>query len=177
MSLHEVATALQRATRVFERRPEMGLHDDSPATARWTRATRIVASHANGTELQTDMPTEFGGTGDRITPGWLFRAGIASCAVTSIAMRAAAEGIELTTLEAVVTSRSDSRGLIGVRDANGDPVFAGPGDMKLNVRIGGHGVSDEQLRELVARGCNCSPIPSAVANATPLDVRVEIAAG
>jgi hypothetical protein len=34
-----------------------------------------------------------------VTPGWLFRAGFASCAATCIAMGAAAQGIELASLE------------------------------------------------------------------------------
>ena len=74
----------------------MGMHDDAPATARWRGGTRVVTSHANGIEIPTDMPGELGGSGDRVTPGWLFRAGLASCAATRIAMGAAAEGIELT---------------------------------------------------------------------------------
>jgi hypothetical protein len=101
MSLQHVATALQRVETVFARRPDLALHDDAPAQARWESGTRIVASHANGTQFETDMPAEIGGTGDRVTPGWLFRAGLASCAVTSIAMAAAAEGIELSSLQAI----------------------------------------------------------------------------
>ncbi|MEO8486640.1 MAG: OsmC family protein [Betaproteobacteria bacterium] len=50
------------------------------------------------------MPAELGGNGDRVSPGWLFRAGIASCAATAIAMRAAAEGIGIEDLEATVES-------------------------------------------------------------------------
>jgi len=63
-----------------------GLLPDRPATARWERGTRVVASHANGAQMATDMPNELGGTGDGVTPGWLFRAGLASCAATSIAL-------------------------------------------------------------------------------------------
>jgi uncharacterized OsmC-like protein len=60
------------------------------------------------------MPSEVGGSGDQVTPGWLFRAGLASCAATRIAMAAAAEGIELATLEVRASSRSDTRGLLGM---------------------------------------------------------------
>ena len=177
MSLQHVAAALHRVETVLARRPDLALHDDAPAQARWDSGTRIVASHANGAQFETDMPAEIGGTGDRVTPGWLFRAGLASCAVTSIAMAAAAEGIELSSLEAEVTSRSDTRGLIGMANADGEPVFAGPSDMRLRVRIAAPGVEPARLRSLVARGCRCSPIPNAVAHATPVDVQVEIGAG
>ena len=110
MTTGDLAQALQRAQSVLRRRPEMGLHDDAPATARWQHGTRTVASHANGMQMTTDMPGELGGSGDQVTPGWLFRAGLASCAATSIAMAAAAQQIELTSLEVRATSRSDARG-------------------------------------------------------------------
>ena len=90
MGMKDVATALERARTVLARKPAMGVHDDAPATARWGGGTRIEASHANGTRMETDMPAELGGSGDRVSPGWLFRAGIASCAATTIAMRAVA---------------------------------------------------------------------------------------
>ena len=89
MGMEDVAAAIRRVRTALARRPDLGLQDDSPATARWERGVRIVACHANGKQLQTDMPTEIGGTGDQVTPGWLFRAGLASCSATSIALGAA----------------------------------------------------------------------------------------
>ncbi len=122
------------------------------------------------------MPGELGGTGDQVTPGWLFRAGLASCAATSIAMTAAAEGIELTTLEVRASSRSDTRGLLGMTDADGAPVYAGPSDVRMHVRIFAPDAPPERLRALVEKACRCSPIPAAVVNAVPLDLRVDVAA-
>jgi len=174
MSLQPVAAALHRVKRVLERRPDTGLHDDAPASARWERGVRSVASHANGTRIETDMSTEVGGTGDRVTPGWLFRAGIASCAVTTIAMRAAAEGIELSALEAHVGSRTDMRGILDMPDVDGTRVPAGPREVHLRIRVAADGVAPERLRAIVERACGCSPIPSAVADATPLDVQIDI---
>ena len=69
-SLQNVAAALQRVDAVLRRRPDAGLHDDAPATARWVIGMRFVAGHANGTQLPTDMPAELGGSGDQVTPGW-----------------------------------------------------------------------------------------------------------
>lgn len=174
MTTSPIADALERVAAVLSRRPEAGLHDDAPATARWAGGTRVIAHHANGTELPTDMPAELDGSGDRVTPGWLFRAGIASCAATSIALVAAAEGIDLTQLEARVTSRSDTRGLLGLADASGRPVFAGPGDMTLQVRIAAAGIEAPRLRALVEAGLARSPIPSALPVAIPLALQVEI---
>jgi len=174
MAMHDLATAIDRAKRVLQRRPDMGLHDDAPAVARWQGGTRVLSSHANGTQVASDMPTEVGGTGDHVTSGWLFRAGLASCATTRIAMGAAAEGIELTTLEVVATSRSDTRGLLGMTDDAGEQVCAGPCDVELHVRISAPGVSPEHLREVVEESCRCSPILSALQNATPLGLRIEV---
>jgi uncharacterized OsmC-like protein len=91
-------------------------------------------------------------------------------------MAAASKGIELSVLEVQVTSRSDTRGLLGMQEG-GKPVFAGPRDFQLAVRIAADGVADEQLRALVEDGVRCSPMPNALQAALPMDVRVEIAQG
>jgi uncharacterized OsmC-like protein len=174
MSMHEVAAAMQRVETVLRRRPEAGVHDDAPATASWQSGTRVVASHANGTTVSTDMPAEFGGSGDRVSPGWLFRAGMAACASTTIAMQAARLGVALSALEVQARSRSDSRGLLGMTDATGEAVPAGPLAIELSVRIAAPGVEPEKLRELVESSYRCSPIPDAVRRATPLDLHVEV---
>lgn len=174
MSADDLKSALNRAEAVLRRRPEMGMHDDAIASASWQRGTRVVTNHANGTQIATDTPAELGGTGDKVTPGWLFRAGVASCAATSIVMAAARSCVDLTTLDVQVTSRSDTRGLLGMRDSDGVPVYAGPQDFQLSVRIAANGASPDQLRALVEDGVGCSPIPNAVQTATPLPLHVEI---
>jgi uncharacterized OsmC-like protein len=174
MSAQELASALQRVQSVLQRRPGTGLHDDAPATARWSGGTRVVASHANGATVATDMPAELGGTGDQVTPGWLFRAGLASCAATSIVMAAAREGITLQTLELRASSRSDTRGLLGMVDANGRPVEAMPDDVRLHVHIAADGVAPERLRALAERGMACSAIPRAVQHAVPVKLQIEV---
>jgi uncharacterized OsmC-like protein len=174
MTTQRIAAALQRVETALRRRPEAGLHDDAPATARWEGGTRVVSSHENGSRLSTDMPSELGGSGDQVTPGWLFRAGLASCFATCVAMGAAARGIELSILEVRASSRSDTRGLMGILDPQGEPVFAGPGDVQLHVRICASGVSPERLRALVDHSRRCSPIPTAVETAVPIAVTVEL---
>jgi hypothetical protein len=88
-------------------------------------------------------------------------------------MAAAAEGIELTTLEVLANSRSDTRGMLGM-DVEGEPVRAGPVDVQLHVRICAHGVSPERLRALVEDGCRCSPVPNAVHHAVPVALRIDV---
>lgn len=177
MATQDIATALRRAEKVFRRRPTTGIHDDAPAAARWLGGTRVVSSHANGTQVATDMPAELGGSGDRVTPGWLFRAGLASCAATSIAMTAAAQEIELTSLEVFASSRSDTRALLGMSDVDGKPVPPGPSDLRLQVRISANGVEPARLRALVEEGCRRSPIPNAVLKAVPMALRIDVDGG
>jgi len=174
MSMQHVAAALERVETVLRRRPAMGLHDDAPATARWESGTRIVASHANGTQMATDMPCELGGTGDKVTPGWLFRAGLASCAATSIAMHAAAAGIELSALEVRASSKSDTRALLGLHEVDGAPVHPAPCDVQLAIRIAAPGIAPGRLRTLVTQACGRSPIPSAVQTALPVDLHIDV---
>jgi uncharacterized OsmC-like protein len=174
MATRDIAAAMQRVEKVLQRHPEIGIHDDAAAIARWESGMRIVASHANGAQMLTDMPSELGGTGDQVTPGWLFRAGVASCLATCIAMVAATEDIALATLEVFVGSRSDLRGMLGMPDAGGEPVSAGPSDVQLRVRISADGVSPERLRVLVEDSRRRSPMLLALEDALPVGLHVDV---
>jgi uncharacterized OsmC-like protein len=174
MASREIAAAMQRVESVLKRRPEVGLHEDAPATARWEGGTRVVSRHLNGTRLPTDMPTELGGSGDHVTPGWLLRAGLGSCLATRIAMGAAAEGFEPTMLEVSVSSRSDARGLFGMQDDAGEPVCAGSRDMQVLVRIVAPGVAPERLRTLVEESHRCSPVSATLRGAVPMTLCIEV---
>jgi uncharacterized OsmC-like protein len=174
MTEQALAAAIQRTQKVLQRRPALGIHVDTPATAQWRGGTRVLSSHANGTQIFSDMPVEVGGSGDQVTPGWLLRAGLAACATTRIAMGAATAGIGLSALEVTATSRSDTRGLLGMTGAQGEPIGAGPMDVDLCVRISAPGVSTERLRALVEESCRCSPVPAALRNAIPVALRIEV---
>jgi uncharacterized OsmC-like protein len=173
MTRQNLAGAIARVQTLLSRRPDRGLHDDAPARARWQSGTRVISSHENGTQVASDMPCQLGGSGDQVTPGWLFRAGLAACATTTIAMSAAAAGIELTELEVVASSRSDTRGALGMSDTEGKPVFAGPIAVELLVRISAESVAPDRLRSLVEQACRCAPVPAALENAIPLILRIE----
>ncbi|MCY1287055.1 OsmC-like protein [compost metagenome] len=177
MTAADMAAALQRVEALLQRRPEAGLHEDAPATAHWHGGTRVVTRHANGTRVETDMPGELGGCGAGVTPGWLVRAGLAACAVTRIAMSAASQGIELSVLEVRAGSRSDLRGLLGMPDASGAPVSAGPLEVQLLVRIAAPGVEAARLRALVEDSQRCSPVSCALQAAVPISVRIEVDGG
>lgn len=177
MASPDIATSIQHVESVFMRRPAAGLHDDAPATARWEGRTRVVSTHASGAAVVTDMPVELGGSGDQVTPGWLARAALASCATTRIVMAAAVDGIELSSLEVLASSRSDARGLLGMTESDGSPVPAEPRDVELRVRIAAAGQSPERLRALV-EGCDYfSPVTQSLRQAIPVIVHVHVDAG
>lgn len=174
MSVRDLAAALDRAEAVFHRRPSAGLHDDMPGVARWKGGSRTVARHACGHEIETDLPVELGGAGG-ISPGWFVRAGLANCTATCVALEAARAGIELDLLEVTAASRSDVRGLLGMVDADGTPVYSGFQALKIEVRIAAQGVPAERLRALVEAGQAISPMTAVVRDAQDVGLSIEVA--
>ncbi len=175
MAANNLAAALERTEAVLRRRPSAGLHDDAPGVARWRGGTRVVVRHANGREVETDMPLELGGTGNGVSPGWMLRAALASCTATCIAMVAAVRGVELDLLEVTAASRSDVRGLLGMAEAGGARVYPGPHHLTLSVRIAAQGVSTDALRALVANTERKAPVLTAVRDAMTVGLSIEVA--
>jgi uncharacterized OsmC-like protein len=176
MTMQDIAAAMQCVESALHRHPAFAMQDDAPATARWHGGMRVVSSHANGKSVATDLGTDLGGTGDQVSPAWLMRAGLASCAATSIVMSAAAAGIDLATLEVIARSRSDARGLLGMTGDDGAAINPAPSQMQLVVRIGARGVSGEKLRSLVEESQRRSPVPRALQCAMPIELSIEIEA-
>jgi uncharacterized OsmC-like protein len=174
MTMERIAAAVHRVESILQRRPEAGLHDDVPAVARWEGGARVISSHPNGAAVATDLPSELGGTGDAVTPGWLWRAALSSCLTTRIVMAAAVDGIDLSSVEVLANSRSDLRGLLGMKAACGALLSAAPSDVQLLVRIRAPAVSHERLQALVAQSQACSPVQIAASQALPIEVRVEV---
>jgi uncharacterized OsmC-like protein len=174
VAMEQIAASMERVASALRRKPHAGLHDDTPATVRWAGGLRTVAHTQAGVEVTTDMPAAIGGDDSAPTPGWMLRTALASCAVTRIAMEAAARSITLQTLEAHATSRSDLRGLVGVAEPDGRSVPAGPLSMDLHVRIGAPGVDASLLRALVAATPGCSPVTCALEQPLAVGLHVEV---
>ena len=174
MDSEHIAAAMRRAERILARRPEVGMSDDSVATARWEGGLRIRTSHAEGHAVETDMPVELGGSGERVSPGWLMRAGLAACLATSIALQAAARGVVLTHLNVRATSKSDLRGLLGMPDDTGVLVGSGPRDVELRVQIAAASIPAAEVREIVAEAHRCAPVSAALAEAAPVHLVVDV---
>lgn len=168
MPTSPICAALQRVESVMTEKPSLGLQADAPATAVLTGGLAFTVRHPLGHEVRTDMPKPLGGGGAGLPPGWLLRAGLASCTATVIALRAERLGVVLSRLEVAVDSHSDVRGLLGL-----DPcVAAGPLNVDMNVQIEAEGVSAEALADLVAWAETHSPVGDAMRR--PIDVRMSI---
>lgn len=167
---------MQRVRAVLARRPQAGIVADEPVTAHWNEGLRVITRHENGTQVLTDMVAELGGEGNQVSPGWLLRAGLASCLATRIAMEAAAAGIVLARLEVTAKSQSDARGLLGMTDDRGEPVAAAPCEVQLEVSIGAANVPHERLRAMIDVSSRCSPVSNALERAVPVKLHVDIQA-
>src|ERR1700733_4175463 len=126
MSMERIAAALHRVESILKRRADAGLHEDTPAVACWEGGAHVVSRHPNGASVATDLPSELGGMGAEVTPGWLWRAALSSCLAARIVVAAAVDGIDLASVEVRANSRSDLRGLLGLKGASGAAPSAGP---------------------------------------------------
>ena len=164
-----ICVAIKRVESALTQKPTRGPQPDAPAQAVLTGGLGMQVRHPSGHTLRTDMPTSLGGGGEEVSPGWLMRAGLASCTATVIALRAERLGIPLTKLEVTVQSLSDARGMLGL-----DPsVPAGPLQMDMQVDIQADGIDNQAaLAELVAWANEHSPIGNVVRR--PMDLGMTV---
>ncbi|MES2978767.1 MAG: OsmC family protein [Pseudomonadota bacterium] len=149
-----IRDSLLRAREAFERRPSAALQNDSPALAVWQGGVSTLMQHpALPGAVHSDLPAALGGEGHGPSPGWYFRAGIASCMATSIAMEAALLGIRLSRLEVVANSESDARGMLGNAS-----IASGPLRMWLTISLDAADTPEAQLRDLVTSASAKSPM-------------------
>jgi uncharacterized OsmC-like protein len=114
------------------------------------------------------MPAALGGEGVAPSPGWYFRAAVASCLVTSIAMQAALRGIALKWIEVEARSESDARGMLGIAPE----VPPGPLRFRLTVTLEAHDTPSDVVRDLVETARALAPLSGALQ--APVEVVVEV---
>ena len=170
MSTASIQQAIEKTSRLIAEQPEKARAKNAPATARLIRGLRIESKGPNGETAHTDMPPAMGGEASAPSPGWLFRAAIASCTATCIATKAARQGISLATLEVTIESSSDNRGMLGLDDR----ISAGLSEIACRVKIGADGVSAEKLRELVEWGDRHSPMACTARGTPSFSLAVEV---
>jgi uncharacterized OsmC-like protein len=170
MANERIASAVKAASQHLRAHPEDGASTDAFARAVLDAGLRVRVEGPTGQTAQTDMPATIGGEASAPSPGWLLRAGVASCTATVIAMRAAALGITLDRLEVNVVTRSDDRGMLGTDDS----VPAGFLRAQLQVRLAAAGVDPKTLEALVSWGVVHSPMADALRRAVPMETEIAV---
>ena len=170
MSGDNIQRSIERTISYLEANPDKTLQKDPPITAIVESGLKIHVKGRNGEETITDMPPPLGGEGSAPSPGWLMKAALATCTATVIAMKAALEGFELSTLEVSIESETDIRGLVFVDES----IKAGPLNLRTHVRIGSKGIAEEKLHEIVNWAADNSWVGNAVCREVPLKTEVEI---
>lgn len=176
MSLQNVAAAMQRVQSAFTRRPTSAVADDGAAVTHWQGGLGMRTVHASGLQVLTDMPAAMGGSGEHVSPGWLMRAGLASCLATRITMEAAARGIDLTALQVTAESQSDSRGLLGMSGDDKAPIPARPLQVQLHVILSANNASPDALSEMVEYCQPMAPVSDTVAHSVPIALSISVGA-
>jgi uncharacterized OsmC-like protein len=166
--MSEIRDAIDGASAYLRAHPDEARYTDSAATARLTTGLRVVTTGPGGESVDSDMVAAVGGTGSAPSPGWLLRAAEASCVATLVAMRAAQLGHRLSSLEVVVDSVSDDRGILGLDDT----VPAGPLSTRIVVRLAAGDVPDGEVRALINWAVDHCPVVDAVRRSVPVSVEV-----
>jgi len=162
MTGSDIRSALETLSRTVAAEPGKAKAKHGPATATIDQGgLKCRVTGPLGEHIQTDMPPAMGGTASGPNPGWFFRASIASCSATVIAMRAAQLGISLSKLEVTVESDGDHRGILGLDDQ----VSAGASALRTKVRIGADNAAPGQLEDLVRWAEKHSPVGCTVQDA------------
>jgi uncharacterized OsmC-like protein len=165
-----IAATLESVVATIKANPEKARAKYAPATATLADGLKCSVTGPSGESLATDMGKAMGGDASAPNPGWYFRASIAACCSTAIAMNAARRGINLTALEVTVEADGDNRGILGMDES----VSAGHGALRTNVKIASDNASPEQLQDLVRFAEAHSPVGCTVRDAPPNALRIDV---
>jgi uncharacterized OsmC-like protein len=163
-----IGEAVAAASAYLTEHPDEARYRDSAAVARIESGLVVTVTGADGATLRTDMPSGIGGTASAPSPGWVLRAAEASCVASLVAIRAAALGVDLRSVEVEVDSESDDRGILGLAD----DVPAGPLSTRISVAIDAPGRSPAEIEEIAAWAVGHCPVVDAVRRAIPIELIV-----
>lgn len=163
-----IAEAVANATAYLGSHPDEARYRDSAARARLTSGLVVDVTGPTGETLRTDMPTGIGGTATAPSPGWYLRAAAASCVAALVAIRAAATGIEVGSVEVDVDSESDDRGILGM-----DPAIpAGTLSVRVVVSIEAPSADRAEIVALAEWAVAHCPVTDTIRRAPPLEIVV-----
>ncbi len=164
-----IADAIRSATEYLTANPDEARYTDSAAVATLERGLKVKVAAADGRAIETDMPTGVGGEDSAPSPGWLFRAALAACDTTLIAMRAAMLDVELTNIAVTIDSESNDHGILGIDES----VPAGPLSVRTQVKVAAKDADEQAVRELVEWAVAHCPVCDATKRAVPMSVEIE----
>jgi uncharacterized OsmC-like protein len=163
-----ISDAVAKASAYLTEHPDEARYRDSFARARVTSGLVVTVTGPGGESLTTDMPAGIGGTAIAPSPGWFLRAAAASCVASLIAIRAAATGATLGSVEVEVDSESDDRGILGLDPA----VPAGALSTKVVVSIDAPGIDRTALEALAGWAVAHCPVTDTIAREVPVTVEI-----
>jgi uncharacterized OsmC-like protein len=164
-----IKESLEAAMAYLSSHPEEARYTDPAATAVIEDNLRFIVTGPDGAAVTTDMPQSVGGTGAAPSPGWLFRAALASCEATLIAIRAAQAGVSLSRLEVTVDSESDDRGILAISEE----VPAGP--LSVRIRVTARAAPPgADLHSLVEEALSLCPVHDAVVRPVPITAELDL---
>src|SRR3954449_987284 len=166
--MEEIRSAIEKASGYLAENPDAATATDAAATAVREEGLRFRVEGPKAA-LTSDMSESVGGGASAPTPGWLLRASLAACDATLVAMEAARAGIELSDLTVSVESDSDFRGVLGV-DGGAHP---GPLAIRTRIELAAPDATEEQLREIVQRAEERSPVHDALAREVSMSTELE----
>ena len=163
-----IADAVANASAYLTEHPDEARYRDSFARARVESGLVVKVEGPGGESLTTDMPSAIGGTASAPSPGWCMRAAAAACVASLIAIRAAATGTTLGSVEVEVDSESDDRGILGLDPA----IFAGALSARIVVSVEAAGVPRDAIESLVAWSVEHCPVSDTIARAVPVAIEL-----
>jgi uncharacterized OsmC-like protein len=164
-----IAEAVANASAYLRAHPDEARYRDALAHAHLETGLVVSVTGPAGESLRTDMPKGIGGAESVPSPGWIFRAAAASCVASLIAIRAAATGVSLTSVDVEVDSESDDRGILGL-----DPAIpAGALSVKVVVTVTTNDTRRDAVEALARWALEHCPVTDNIARAVP--VKLEIA--
>ena len=167
--MEEIRVAIEKASGYLTENPDAATGTDAAATAVLEDGLRFRVDGPNGA-VNTDMSESVGGGASAPTPGWLMRAALAACDASTVAMEAARDGIVLSELSVSVESDTDFRGVLGV-DGGTHP---GPLEVRTRIELAAPEATEEQLREVVRRAEERSPVRDALVRQISLSTETVI---
>ncbi len=167
--MSSIGDAIRTVTEYLSDHPEEARYTDSAAVATLDEGLKVTVSASDGRQITTDMPTGVGGTDTAPSPAWLFRAALAACDTTLIAMRAAMLELELDEVEVTIDSESNDYGILGIDDSTP----AGPLSVRTKVRVTTKDADASAIRQLVDWALAHCPVCDATKRAVPMTLEIK----